>query len=89
MRPPREVCSERDVFIPEEVQKPFEAARGVKWQTLILLGYFAGARLSDCARMTWENFSATIFFTSDLMLSINDTQRWHFGWRWLNGSNSV
>ena len=27
----------------------------MEWQTLILLGYFIGARLRDCVRMTWEN----------------------------------
>jgi integrase len=26
-----------------------------EWQALILLGYFIGARLSDCVQMKWEN----------------------------------
>lgn len=55
VRPPKEVCSERDVFTQEEVQKLLTAAPTVEWQTLILLGYFVGARLRDCVRMTWEN----------------------------------
>lgn len=55
VQPPREVCSERDVFTAEDVQKLVKAAPTVEWQTLILLGYFLGARLSDCVRMTWQN----------------------------------
>jgi integrase len=55
VRPPKEVCSERDVFTPEEVQKLYRAAPTHEWQTLILLGYFAGARLTDCVHMKWEN----------------------------------
>ena len=47
--------SEREVFTPEEVQKLHEAAPTVEWQTLILLGYFLGARLSDCVHMKWDN----------------------------------
>ncbi len=31
------------------------AAPSLDWQTLILLGYFVGARLGDCARMKWAN----------------------------------
>lgn len=55
VRPPKEVCSERDVFTQEEVQQLLRAAPTLEWQTLILLGYFIGARLRDCVRMTWEN----------------------------------
>jgi integrase len=55
VRPPREDCSERDVFTQEEVQKLVTAAPTVEWQTLILFGYFLGARLRDCVRMTWDN----------------------------------
>jgi integrase len=55
VRLPKDVRSERDVFTQEEVQKLITAAPTVEWQTLILLGYFIGARLGDCVRMTWEN----------------------------------
>lgn len=55
VRPPKEECSERDVFTQEEVQKLVNAASSVEWQTLILLGYFLGARLRDCVRMKWDN----------------------------------
>ncbi len=55
VRPPREICSERDVFTQNEVQKLYGAAPNHEWQTLILLGYFIGARLTDCVQMKWEN----------------------------------
>lgn len=52
---PKEICSEREVFTHEEIQKLVGAAPTVEWQTLILLGYFIGARLTDCAMMKWDN----------------------------------
>ena len=55
VRPPKEVCSERDVFTQDEVQKLYRTAPTHEWQTLILLGYFVGARLTDCVHMKWEN----------------------------------
>lgn len=55
IRPPREVCSERGVFAQDEIQKLVNAAPSLEWQTLILLGYFLGARLRDCVRLSWEN----------------------------------
>lgn len=55
VRPPKEECSEREVFTQEEVQKLIDAAPSLEWQTLILLGYFLGARLSDCIRLQWDN----------------------------------
>jgi integrase len=55
VRPPKEECSERAVFTHEEVQKLISAAPTLEWQTLILLGYFVGARLRDCVQMKWEN----------------------------------
>ena len=52
---PREECSERDVFTHEEMQKILDAVPNVEWQTLVLIGYFVGARLRDCVQMKWEN----------------------------------
>ncbi len=57
VRPPKEICSEREVFTQEEVQKLIAAAPTVEWQTLILFGYFIGARLRDCVKMTWDNIN--------------------------------
>jgi integrase len=58
VRPPREDSSEREVFNHEEVKKLFEEAPTLEWQTLILLGYFTGARLRDCVQMKWDNILA-------------------------------
>ena len=45
---------ERGPFTSAEVGMLVKEARG-EWRTLILLAYFTGARLGDCARMTWES----------------------------------
>ena len=55
VRLPKDERSEREVFTHEEVQKLLNATPSLEWQTLILLGYFIGARLSDCVQMKWEN----------------------------------
>lgn len=55
IRPPKAESSERDVFTPDEVKRLLEAAPSLEWQTLILLGYFIGARLGDCVSMKWDN----------------------------------
>lgn len=52
---PKHTMSEREVFAHEEVQELVNAAPDIEWQTIILLGYFAGARLSDCVQMKWDN----------------------------------
>jgi integrase len=55
VRLPKEDSSEREVFTHDEIQKILNATPTLEWQTLILLGYFIGARLSDCVQMKWEN----------------------------------
>jgi integrase len=55
VRMPKNNASEREVFTHEEVQKMLNAVPSLEWQTLILFGYFIGARLSDCVHMKWEN----------------------------------
>jgi integrase len=52
---PKSVSSEREVFTNEDVEKLLAAAPSLEWQTLILLGYFIGARLGDCVQMKWDN----------------------------------
>ncbi|HEY5042225.1 MAG TPA: tyrosine-type recombinase/integrase [Verrucomicrobiae bacterium] len=52
---PKNNASEREVFTHEEVQKMLNAVPFLEWQTLILFGYFMGARLGDCVHMKWEN----------------------------------
>jgi integrase len=45
---------ERDVFSLEELCALWGAAPSQEWQTLILLGYYLGARLSDAAALRWD-----------------------------------
>ncbi len=56
---PKDESSERGIFTQEEIQTLVGAAPSLEWQTLILLGYFLGARLSDCVHMKWENIHPT------------------------------
>ena len=53
---PKVESSERDIFTPEQVAQLLNTA-GYKseWFTLILLGYFTGQRLGDCATLEWKN----------------------------------
>jgi integrase len=60
IRLPKLQSSERDIFTQEEVQKLLNSCPSVEWQTLILLGFFAGARLSDCVHMAWENIDSNL-----------------------------
>jgi len=56
---------ERGTFTPEEIKILVDTAQG-DWQTLILLAYFTGARLSDCCRMAWADVdmsAGTLTFT--------------------------
>jgi integrase len=55
VRPPKDSASEREIFTQDEVQRMLKVAPSLEWQTLILLGYFIGARLTDCVKMKWEN----------------------------------
>ena len=45
---------ERGTFTPEEVKILVDTAED-EWQTLILLAYYTGARLSDCCHMAWAD----------------------------------
>ena len=63
--PPAVVGVERGTFNSTEVKLLVDTATG-EWKSLILLGYYTGARLSDCCRMAWDNVtftSATLAFT--------------------------
>ena len=55
VRLPRVDSMEREVFTHEEIQTLIKAAPSLDWETLIILGYCTGARLSDCVHMTWDN----------------------------------
>lgn len=56
---PKNVSTEREVFVSEDVQKLVQAAPNQDWQTLILTGFYFGARLGDCVSMRWENIDTT------------------------------
>ena len=43
----------RKVFTPAQVQMLINEATP-QWKTAMLLGYYAGLRLSDCVMLTWE-----------------------------------
>jgi integrase len=45
---------ERIPFTPEQVGTLLQTATG-DWLTVILFGYFTGARIDDCASMKWSN----------------------------------
>lgn len=44
---------ERGTFTAAEVKMLADAAHD-EWRTLVLFGYFTGARLSDCCKMEWK-----------------------------------
>lgn len=48
---------ERELFSHEDVKVIMAAAHKthLDWVNVVLLGYYTGARLTDCARMKWEN----------------------------------
>jgi integrase len=54
IRPIAVQSNRRGCFSPGQVKSLIDAATG-DWKTLILLGYFTGARLSDCAGMRWQD----------------------------------
>jgi integrase len=45
---------ERDIFSLEEIRALLSAAPNQEWRTAILLGFFAGARLSDAVSIRWD-----------------------------------
>jgi len=55
---PRGGSSTRDTFTEAQVKLLLEAAT-LEWQTTILLGFYLGARLSDCVNMRWSNVNLT------------------------------
>jgi integrase len=62
LKPIEVESSEKDQFSPEQVQVLSQVATG-DWLTIVLLGYYTGARLSDCANMEWSNVN----FTDDVI----------------------
>lgn len=54
IRPIAVESSRRDIFSPQDIEVLVDAAQG-EWKTLVLLGYYTGARLGDCAKMRRAN----------------------------------
>lgn len=75
---------ERGTFTGPQVRMLVDAAEG-EWKTLILLAYFTGQRLMDCARLEWSavDFTAgTVAFTQEktttkLVVPMHDELREH------------
>lgn len=57
---PEEKSSERGLFTHDEIEKLLAVAPSEDWRTLILLGYYTGARLSDCVALTWQNIDSKL-----------------------------
>ncbi len=51
---PDRACIERGTFTAPEVRMLVEAAED-EWKTLILLAYYTGQRLMDCAHLKWSS----------------------------------
>jgi integrase len=45
----------KDVFTPKQIRALIEAAPSEDWKGMILLGFFSGLRLRDCAELRWNN----------------------------------
>lgn len=46
---------ERDVFTDDQIRSLLRESAGTDWDGMILLARYTGARLSDCANMSWDN----------------------------------
>jgi integrase len=56
LHPIKVESSQRDVFSSEQVAALVNAAQG-DWKTMVLLGFYTGARIGDCANLRWANVS--------------------------------
>jgi len=56
---PRVVSHTREVFTTEQVRMLLAVA-SPEWQTVILAGFYLGARLMDVINLTWENVDLTL-----------------------------
>jgi integrase len=66
-----ETESNRRPFAPEEITKLLNAAKD-DWKTMVLLGYYTGQRLRDCAGLTFQNVD---LLTGTLQLTTQKTKR--------------
>jgi len=54
LHPVRAESSHRDVFSSEQVSALVNVGQG-DWKTMVLLGFYTGARIRDCANLRWAN----------------------------------
>ena len=47
--------SHRRPFTLKEIERTLKTAHGSEWYGMVLLGMYLGARLTDCARLTWRS----------------------------------
>lgn len=62
----------RRPFTADELKKLLKAADS-DWITMILMGYYTGLRLSDCANLTWQNIDLV---TGTIKVGTQKTGRW-------------
>lgn len=62
----------RRPFTDAELKKLLAAA-GQDWKTMILVGYYTGLRLRDCANLTWQNVDIQ---TGTIKVGTQKTGRW-------------
>jgi len=54
IEPLKDKAKRKDVFTPEQVTALVKSADG-EWKGLILVAFYTGARLGDCANLRWKN----------------------------------
>jgi integrase len=55
VKPLRYERAQKGTFTPQQILQLLAVVQGTEWYTLILAGYYTGARLMDLARLKWEN----------------------------------
>jgi integrase len=55
--------SNRRPFTKEELGKLMKAVKG-EWKTMVMLGFYTGQRLRDCANLTWQEVGGTVGLTT-------------------------
>jgi integrase len=51
---PTRASVEKEVFTPAQVEILLDAAKG-EWKSMILIGYYTGARLTECSKVHWDD----------------------------------
>jgi integrase len=53
------VTARKETFTPDQVTALVKAAGTEDWKGLILVGFYCGARIADCANLQWKQVSLT------------------------------